>query len=1000
MEKQQLSVDDDLLPIYYVSPDRGPGTFSRVWQEHEVSSSASNLNLLASLDHGGLAAARPNTERSRFYTHGHKDQEGTRAVCLISGTNGEASCADKAYSSLQKEVFPDLQQLLPKATDTRTQVNPMAKSSSAQDVILASLLQVQLCVLDLQDQIDISETCRLRAREPQSEAGPPYVEFNDALRENPHQDREEDQESDDTFYSEVEDERLFCDNPLFNNSKPLYPVGHSMQQPVPAVASENGHSTGQRIETQGNELLLAQNVWDRNGTGTRNVVWHQMTREESLEELQIYEDEWEEKQALSARTRKWHLTDSLQYTQEAFACAEDAPRNVTACILAPEAPEVSPCQEAAVEEDEGLLFSEPGLWALLLADEESEHKLPTSLTSVDHSSTSQMQEQPGEEGLFISCHNQDVPLEEKHEESIHLFCQGCQGKEHVGRGLPLEGRTEELAIQQSTQEIVPDQSEGRTGELQMKSQQSTQDIVTDQSEGRTEELQMKSQQDTPEIVIDQCDDVSTDFETSGSEEVTYVDAVAITQDAEAARCLAVKLFHLDGFKRSQVAAYLQKNNDFSAMVAEEYLSLFDFTGKSLDVALRSLLQELVLTGETQERERVLFHFSTRFHSCNPKDFRSADAVHTLTCALMLLNSDLHGQNIGKSMTAQEFINNLDGMNDDGNFPRELLKGLYQAIRVEKLEWAVSEEKLANVNEKLLSRPENLLSVRKKSSPFLDIPAPDPQAPIYKQGTLCRKVHAYIDGKKTPWGKRGWKAFHTVLKGMLLFFLKDEYRSDFQFPEEVISVHHALAEKAREYTKRPHVFRLQTADWRVFLFQAQTSDEMNSWISRINLVAAMFSSPPFPAAVGSQKRFYRPILPTAQCKLDLEEQLQSHEGLMDSFTDDLTEHQRNLPDSKSKTRDWEDYHLREEYLRYEKLRYETYVKILALRMESSCEDLHTFEPRIMESDGGQEEGSGLKRSYSSPSLNPEIYPVAVKVKRNISERRTYRRIIPKRNKNLV
>lgn len=44
--------------------------------------------------------------------------------------------------------------------------------------------------------------------------------------------------------------------------------------------------------------------------------------------------------------------------------------------------------------------------------------------------------------------------------------------------------------------------------------------------------------------------------------------------------------------------------------------------------------------------------------------------------------------------------------------------------------------------------------------------------------------------------------------------------------------------------------------------------MSSWVSRINLVAAMFSSPPFPAAVGSQRKFFRPILPTAPCKNSL------------------------------------------------------------------------------------------------------------------------------------
>ena len=63
-----------------------------------------------------------------------------------------------------------------------------------------------------------------------------------------------------------------------------------------------------------------------------------------------------------------------------------------------------------------------------------------------------------------------------------------------------------------------------------------------------------------------------------------------------------------------------------------------------------------------------------------------DACHTLTCALMLLNTDLHGQNIGRKMSLSEFIENLAELNDGQNFPREMLKQLYQAIKTEPLEW--------------------------------------------------------------------------------------------------------------------------------------------------------------------------------------------------------------------------------------------------------------------------------------------------------------------------
>lgn len=948
MEKQQLSVDDDLLPIYYVRPDIGTDAFSRVCQEHTASTRGADASLCPMLNHDS-----ETDEGSLLNKHAYKDQEEPKEFGFIPGTNAENGSRGQPYSAPHKEVQLNPQaSAIHKPSNMKAQANSLPKNSSAQDVFLASLLQAQLCVMDLQDEIENSEKCPPRSRLLDCK---PHIEV-DAFRGEELPTLEEDQESDDSSCSEVEveDESLFRDNPLFRNSTSSYCVSQSAQQCIPAGNCDDKRSACDRTEPHGRQLL-AQNVWEIKISGTKTDAWHQITREESLEELQIYEDEWEERRALSAnpRTKKWRVPEREHTTQEdVLRSTEETQKIMTAFNSAASVTETAPSQETAVE-DEGLLFSDSSFWTkLLIEDEKSEQNNPTSQTYMDNTFTPQTSEEPSEEMVLVQRHDGDLLKENHEEEDAHLLCHGCQGKEHTSGRLP--------------------------------------------SQDTAEEMDCKPQQSSPEIVIDQSDDVSTDLETSGSEEVTYVEAIARTPDVEAARCLALKLFQLDGFEKSQVAPYLQKNNDFSALVAEEYLALFDFTGKSLDVALRSLLQELVLTGETQERERVLFHFSKRFHNCNPKDFRSADAVHTMTCALMLLNSDLHGQNIGKSMTLQEFINNLDGMNDGSSFPRELLKGLYNAIRTEKLEWAMSEEKLAN---NLLTRPENLLSVRKKSNPFVDIPAPDPDAPVYKQGLLCRKVHADIDGKKTPWGRRSWKSFHTVLKGTLLFLLKDEYRSDFQFPEEVISVHHSLAERAYEYTKRPHVFRLQTADWRVFLFQTQTPEEMNSWITRINLVAAMFSSPPFPAAVGSQRRFYRPILPSAPCKQDLEEQLQCHESLMDRFTDDLTEHQRNLPDSKSKTREWEDYHLRGDYLRFEKLRYETYVKLLALRMENGCEDLQALESRLTEPDGGQE-SSGLKRSYSSPSLIPESSPMAVKVKRNISERRTYRRIIPKRNKNLV
>uniref|UniRef100_A0A669BJC6 PH and SEC7 domain-containing protein 1 n=1 Tax=Oreochromis niloticus TaxID=8128 RepID=A0A669BJC6_ORENI len=392
-------------------------------------------------------------------------------------------------------------------------------------------------------------------------------------------------------------------------------------------------------------------------------------------------------------------------------------------------------------------------------------------------------------------------------------------------------------------------------------------------------------------------------------------------------------------------------NDFSRMVAEEYLSFFSFTGLTLDQALRTFLRQFALMGETQERERVLSHFSRRYLDCNPKVIPSEDAVHTLTCALMLLNTDLHGQNIGKRMSCTQFIGNLEGLNDGQDFPKELLKALYNSIKNQKLQWTLDEEELRKSFSELgdslcdSNTSRSMKRVGSSGKPLSDGLQPTGML-LYKNGFLVRKVHADSDGKRTPRGKRGWKTFYAILKGLILYLQKGEYRPDKQLSDEdlknAVSIHHSLAMKASDYSKRPNVFYLRTADWRVYLFQAPNAEQMQSWITRINTVAAMFSSPPFPAAIGSQKKFSRPLLPGTMSKLSEEEQVRSHEARFRAISTELAELRSYPPDRKVKGRELEEYRQRDEYLDFEKTRYGTYVMLLRAKIRSGEEDLSVFE----------------------------------------------------------
>ncbi|XP_051056038.1 PH and SEC7 domain-containing protein 1 isoform X2 [Phodopus roborovskii] len=415
-------------------------------------------------------------------------------------------------------------------------------------------------------------------------------------------------------------------------------------------------------------------------------------------------------------------------------------------------------------------------------------------------------------------------------------------------------------------------------------------------------------------------------------------------DLEAAQRLAKRLYRLDGFRKADVARHLGKNNDFSKLVAGEYLKFFVFTGMTLDQALRVFLKELALMGETQERERVLAHFSQRYFQCNPEALSSEDGAHTLTCALMLLNTDLHGH------------------------------ALYSSIKNDKLQWAIDEEELrrslselADPNPKVIKRVSG--GSGSSSSPFLDL-TPEPGAAVYKHGALVRKVHADPDCRKTPRGKRGWKSFHGILKGMILYLQKEEYQPGKALSEaelkNAISIHHALATRASDYSKRPHVFYLRTADWRVFLFQAPSLEQMQSWITRINVVAAMFSAPPFPAAVSSQKKFSRPLLPSAATRLSQEEQVRTHEAKMKTMASELREHRAAHLGKKARGKEADEQRQKEAYLEFEKSRYGTYAALLRVKMKVASEELDAIEAALAQA-GSTEDG--CPPPHSSPSLQP-------------------------------
>ncbi|CAL1538874.1 unnamed protein product [Lymnaea stagnalis] len=438
-------------------------------------------------------------------------------------------------------------------------------------------------------------------------------------------------------------------------------------------------------------------------------------------------------------------------------------------------------------------------------------------------------------------------------------------------------------------------------------------------------------------------------------------------DRPSAERLAKRLFNLEGFRKSDVSRHLCKKNDFSNLVAEEYLKYFDFNEDTLDLALRKFLTQFSLYGETQERERVLAHFSRRFMECNPGSFNSEDACHTLTCAIMLLNSDLHAPNVGRRMTCQEFIENLAELNDGENFSKEVLKAIYQAIKNEPIEWAIDELPPDMEGNQLQDQIQSSQAPSPQtlgSNPFLEVPDPN-KTTEYKKGYVMRKCCMEPDRRKTPFGKRGWKMLYAVLRDMILYQYKDEHQLKkghfVESSQNAIRIHHALATKATDYTKKQHVFRLQTANGAEYLFQTGDSKELQEWVDTINLVAASLSAPPLPGAVGSKAKFQRQLLPASYTRLNLREQLHSHETKVQDLEQELHAHRAAAPEKGAKSSVIQDYLEKEMYLEFELKRFKTYGYLLLGKLSAFPE----LEPSLVETTIGEYEEMGAGPTRATP-----------------------------------
>ena len=94
--------------------------------------------------------------------------------------------------------------------------------------------------------------------------------------------------------------------------------------------------------------------------------------------------------------------------------------------------------------------------------------------------------------------------------------------------------------------------------------------------------------------------------------------------------LLSSIFTIFGILLTKLIALFYFSTTYGKAVAIEYLKFFDFQNETITEALQKFLMAFHLSGETQERERILIPFSKRYQECNNPEYGSEGRTESVT----------------------------------------------------------------------------------------------------------------------------------------------------------------------------------------------------------------------------------------------------------------------------------------------------------------------------------------------------------------------------------
>ncbi|KAF7725729.1 GDP/GTP exchange factor for ARF [Apophysomyces ossiformis] len=178
---------------------------------------------------------------------------------------------------------------------------------------------------------------------------------------------------------------------------------------------------------------------------------------------------------------------------------------------------------------------------------------------------------------------------------------------------------------------------------------------------------------------------STLFNESPKKGIAFLEGVGIIEpdeNGDNVPSLAEFLRSTQQLNKKILGEYLGKPENLKLL--KEFMRQFEFEGKPIHEALRSVLETFRLPGESQQIMRVTDTFAEIYYEANTEEIANPIAAQVLAYSIIMLNTDQHNPQIRRRMSLEDYMRNLRGVNDNKDFSEGYLKDIYEAIRHDEI----------------------------------------------------------------------------------------------------------------------------------------------------------------------------------------------------------------------------------------------------------------------------------------------------------------------------